>query len=96
MTERILNQFTVRVNKAKNQLQETSVQCDQLKKELIKLKKVYCKKELEAAEKEKEEAIKLQDSMKLKYQSAKLESEECILVCQIHKSIMNHKLNIRT
>jgi hypothetical protein len=40
MAERVLNEFTVRVGKAKNQLQETTNQCEILKKELLKLKKV--------------------------------------------------------
>jgi hypothetical protein len=40
MSEKVLNEFTLRLTKAKNQLQDTTNQCELLRKEAIRLKKV--------------------------------------------------------
>ena len=71
MNEKVINEFTVRVTKAKNHLQDLTTQCEQLKHEAEKLKK-----ELEAADAEKREAEKANEKLKLKYLSSKVSSEE--------------------
>jgi len=73
MNEKVINEFTVRVSKAKNHLSDLTTQCEQLKREAEKLKK-----ELEIADQEKQEAEKVNEKLKLKYLSSKVSSEEGI------------------
>ena len=73
MNEKVINEFTVRVTKAKNHLQDLTTQCEQLKHEAEKLKK-----ELETADMQKQEAEKLNEKLKLKYLSSKVSNEEGI------------------
>ena len=71
MNERVINEFTIRVSKAKNYLQDLNNQCEQLKHEADKLKK-----DLEIADTEKHEAERINAKLKQKYLSSKATTEE--------------------
>ncbi len=71
MNEKVINEFTVRVSKAKNHLQQLTGQCEGLKREAERLKK-----ELEAADAQKRDAEKTNEKLKLKYLSSKVSNEE--------------------
>ena len=73
MNEKVINEFTVKVNKAKNYLQDLTSQCEQLKREAERLKK-----ELDIADNEKLHAEKINDNLKKKFISSKAITDEGI------------------
>ena len=42
MSEKVLQEFTIRLNKAKNQLNTTTSHCELLRNQANKLKRVWC------------------------------------------------------
>ena len=71
MSEKILNEFAVRLNKSRTQLQEVCNQVETLKKEANKLQK-----QLEEASSEKNQAERVQEELKQKYITTKVSNEE--------------------
>ena len=71
MSEKILNEFSVRLNKSRMQLTEVNGQVDNLKKEVLKLRQ-----ELQDALVEKDEAERVQENLMSKYINAKVLNEE--------------------
>ena len=71
MTEKILNEFAVRLNKSRTQLQEVCNQVETLKKEAGKLQR-----QLDDANIEKVQAEKLQEELKHRYINTKVSNEE--------------------
>ena len=71
MSEKILNEFAVRLNKSRTQLQDVCNQVEGLKKEASKLAK-----ELDEANREKNQAEKIQEELKMKYISTKVNNDE--------------------
>ena len=70
MSEKILNEFAVRLNKSRTQLVEVSNQVNTLKQEAAKYQK-----QLEEALEEKGKAEKLQDDLKEKFIATKLAND---------------------
>lgn len=68
---KILNEFSVRLNKSRTQLGEVNQQVDALKKEALRLRQ-----ELQQALSEKEEAERVQGELMAKYLAAKVQNED--------------------
>lgn len=71
MSEKILNEFAVRLNKSRTQLQDVCNQVDNLKKEACRLQK-----NLEDSNNEKMQAERVQEELKQKYITAKANNED--------------------
>lgn len=71
MSEKVLNEFTVRLNKSRTQLTEVCNQVDGLRKEATNLQK-----QLDAASQEKQVQEKIQKDLKTKYISSKIANEK--------------------
>ena len=71
MSEKYINEFSVRLNKSRMQLTEVNGQVEGLKKEVLKLRQ-----ELQDALVEKDEAERVQENLMSKYISAKVLNEE--------------------
>lgn len=71
MSEKLLQEFLIRMNRTRTQVGETKRQCDVLKKEAKKLEK-----ELSASEGERDDLLKIEESLKVQYISTKVLNEE--------------------
>ena len=71
MSDKLLQEFLIRMNRTRTQVAETKRQCDVLKKEAKKLEK-----ELAASEREREDLLKIEESLKVQYISTKVLNEE--------------------
>ena len=71
MTEKILNEFAVRLNKSRTQLADVCSQVDSLRKEASQLQK-----QLDGATKVQKHAQQQQEELKVKYIAAKCQNEE--------------------
>eukprot|EP00347_Sterkiella_histriomuscorum_P009638 403340443 len=87
MSEKILNEFAVRLNKSRTQLSEVCNQVENLKNEAQKLQK-----ELDQANLEKIQAERLQDELKHKYINTKVLNEE---ESERHQQEQNELNNLR-
>lgn len=87
MSEKILNEFAVRLNKSRTQLQDVCNQVENLKKEAMKLQK-----QLDEANHERAQAERLQEDLKNKYISTKVSNEE---ESERHQAEQNELNNLR-
>jgi hypothetical protein len=71
MSEKLLQEFLIRMNRTRTQVAETKRQCDVLKKEAKKLEK-----ELAASEGERDDLLKIEENLKVQYISTKVLNEE--------------------
>ncbi|CDW82404.1 rna 3-terminal phosphate cyclase [Stylonychia lemnae] len=85
--EKILNEFAVRLNKSRTQLQEVCNQVETLKKESNKLQR-----QLDEANQEKAQAERLQEELKHKYINTKVCNEE---ESEKHQQEQNELNNLR-
>ena len=70
MSEKILNEFAVRLNKSRTQLSDVCTQVDTLRKDAHDLQK-----KLDGANKEKEQQEKIQKDLKTRYIASKTANE---------------------
>ena len=71
MSEKILNEFAVRLNKSRTQLVEVSNQVNTLKQEASKYQR-----QLEEALEEKAKAVRLQEELKEKFIATKVANDQ--------------------
>lgn len=85
MSDKLLQEFLIRMNRTRTQVAENKRQCDTLKKEAKKLEK-----ELIASERERDELLKIEDSLKVQYISTKVLNEEGIVYIEFERNTAEH------